>query len=380
MLYDPANDDRPFAGRYRATGDPTLCHRRGVRGHPPRRAGAQQANVAFVSIDNQFSAGTVAVAKHVDGDAADSDYVSGLTYTIAVNCAVKDDSGDLVTVLDGEVTVAGDGVPVTVTNADGSPTLVPLGARCWGSEPASGGATAVTIDHDSCQNGAEVVAEAASEAPQELLITATNTFDPANIALTKDVVGEPNPNATYTFSITCTIEDTDGTTIDVPLLSGESPLTLGGGESATFDVLVGSTCTATEPNRPVDATLTFTETGSVGDTDAGDGVVTVGPDGARSPRRTPSRRWLRVQATSCHSPDRHWRSRWLALPLHLSPVGLPCSSSVGGRVPTHRRERPDVACTNEVPGVGFEPTCPEGRPVLSRLRQPVAPSGRTRRR
>ena len=29
-----------------------------------------------------------------------------------------------------------------------------------------------------------------------------------------------------------------------------------------------------------------------------------------------------------------------------------------------------------VPGVGFEPTCPEGRPVLSRLRQPVAPSGR----
>src|SRR5689334_21928191 len=36
-----------------------------------------------------------------------------------------------------------------------------------------------------------------------------------------------------------------------------------------------------------------------------------------------------------------------------------------------------LTCTSPVPGVGFEPTCPEGRPVLSRLRQPVAPSGRT---
>ena len=32
---------------------------------------------------------------------------------------------------------------------------------------------------------------------------------------------------------------------------------------------------------------------------------------------------------------------------------------------------------DRVPGVGFEPTCPEGQSVLSRLRQPVAPSGRT---
>ena len=53
--------------------------------------------------------------------------------------------------------------------------------------------------------------------------------------------------------------------------------------------------------------------------------------------------------------------------------------SRGGRVtrPPRLRRNEHRTCTNAVPGVGFEPTCPEGRPVLSRLRQPVAPSGRT---
>ena len=48
------------------------------------------------------------------------------------------------------------------------------GAR--GTEPPRHGATDVAIDHDSYENGAEVVADADAPA-QALLITVTNTYD-----------------------------------------------------------------------------------------------------------------------------------------------------------------------------------------------------------
>jgi hypothetical protein len=234
----------------------------------------EEANVTFVGINNPFSAGTIAVAKVVDGTAADSTYVSGLTFTIDVDCAVEGDDGTLLTVLDEVVTVAPDGEPVVVTGDDGAPLLVPLGARCWGTEEASLGATMVSIDHDSYETGVEVVTDAEGGV-QKLLITATNLFDSAELTVSKAVVAEPDPNALYTFDVRCTIVDSDGSVIDAPLLSGTSPVTLGGGESATFEVLAESTCTVTETNTPAGATATIAESSATADDDPTDGVVTV---------------------------------------------------------------------------------------------------------
>jgi len=67
-----------------------------------------------------------------------------------------------------------------------------------------------------------------------------------------------------------------GTVIDVPLLSGESPVTLSGDESATFEVLIGSVCTITETSSG-GAVTTFTESGGTPD-DAADGVVVFSAD------------------------------------------------------------------------------------------------------
>ena len=121
-----------------------------------------------------------------------------------------------------------------------------------------------------------MVADADAPA-QQLLITVTNTYDAAQLTVRKVVVNEPDPNAVYTFDVACTITDSDGTTIDAPLLTGESPFTLGGGESATFDVLVGSTCTVRETDVPGGATLTYSEADGADD-GADDGGVVVGPD------------------------------------------------------------------------------------------------------
>jgi hypothetical protein len=91
------------------------------------------------------------------------------------------------------------------------------------------------------------------------------------------VIAEPDPNAVYTFTLACTITDTDGTDIAVPPLTGTTPFTLGGGESATFDVLIGSTCTVTETSAPGGAVVAYTETGDTANGANGDGVITIGP-------------------------------------------------------------------------------------------------------
>ncbi len=234
-----------------------------------------QANVAFVGVDNPFSAATISVVKRVDGTAATSAYVAALRYPIVVQCAVEDDSGILVTVLDQTVTVAGDGVARAVTDTAGAPVLVPLGARCWGSEADPAGATRVTIDHDSYANGVEVVASADL---QPLQITVTNTFDAASLSITKHAINAPSSAAAYTVTVTCTVTGPDGTSVPVPLVAGSSPLTIRSGETVTITALAEAVCTVAEPN-PGGASVTLAETGGT-DGNAADGVVTL--DGDRS--------------------------------------------------------------------------------------------------
>ena len=237
----------------------------------------EQANVAFVGVNNPFSAGTVSVVKAVDGSAASSAYVAGLDYTDRRPVRRRATTARSSRVLDDDVTVAGDGVPVTVVDDAGNPMLVPLGARCWGAEPDPARRHRASRSTTTRTRTASRSSPTPTAGVQPLQITVTNTFDAAHLIVRKVVVNAADPNAVYTFDVACTTTDSDGTTIDTPLLSGESPFTLGGGESATFDVLVGSTCTVRETDVPGGATLTYSEAGG-GDDGADDGVVVVGPD------------------------------------------------------------------------------------------------------
>ncbi|HEY7132318.1 MAG TPA: DUF5979 domain-containing protein, partial [Candidatus Limnocylindrales bacterium] len=175
------------------------------------------------------------------------------------------------------VTVAGDGVPVPVTDGAGNPVLVPLGARCWGTEDHTGGATAVTIDHHSFLTGVTISADAEAGL-QPLTITATNTYDPGITVVTKVVVNAPDPDAVYTFTIECTITESDGTISRVPLLSGQSPVELGNGATTSFAALLGATCTITEVTTGA-FVASFSEEGGIVDATP-DGSITIGPNNA----------------------------------------------------------------------------------------------------
>jgi hypothetical protein len=185
-------------------------------------------------------------------------------------------NGQRVTVLDSSVIVAADGIPVTVTGGDGQPALIPLGAHCWGAEPDSHGARTVTIDHDTYDNGVTVIANAAGGV-QPLQITITNTFDPAELTVTKVAVNPPAGDATYTFDISCVVTAPDGTSVPVPLLVGTSPVGVAAGQSVSFTVLAGSRCRVTETGN-AGATVTFVESGGAPDGNPGDGVITVVTD------------------------------------------------------------------------------------------------------
>lgn len=171
--------------------------------------------------------------------------------------------------------VAGDGAPVTLTDDEGEPVLLPLGTRCWADEQEPAGATGVSIEHDSFETGAEVVV---ADELQTLQLTVTNTFDAARLAITKQAVDAPRADATFTITVTCTVTDASGATVEVPLLSGSSPLTIRSGQTVEVTTLAGARCAVAEPN-PGGATVSFAETGGT-DGDATDGVVTLTGDRA----------------------------------------------------------------------------------------------------
>lgn len=233
-------------------------------------------NVTLADFNNPFSAGTISVTKTVDGTAASSEYVAGLTFTVAVECAVQSETGELVSLYSGELAVT-PGTPTTALDERGNPVLLPVDARCWATEPATGGATAVRIDHTSFETGVAVLPldQLPGPGPQHLTIAVTNTYDAATLTVSKAAVNEPAGAGPYTFDVTCTIVDTDGATIPAPLLAGTSPLTLAAGEQAELSVLEGSTCTVTETGVPAGATVTIAETTATPDADPADGTVTV---------------------------------------------------------------------------------------------------------
>jgi hypothetical protein len=227
------------------------------------------APVAVTFID-PFSAGTISVEKSVSGDAADLPGIDELTYAVDVQCAVAGEGGSLTTLVDETVELAAAGERVTVVDDVGNPRLLRVGARCWGTEVRSGEATSVTIDADSFETGVAVADQ--PDGPQDLTIGVTNTYDPAVLAVSKTVVRDEPAGAEYTFTISCTLTDLDGSTIRLPL-PDDGVFMLAAGERAQFDTVAGAVCAVVEFDAPAGAVGTIIDEDGT-EQDVSDGVVT----------------------------------------------------------------------------------------------------------
>ncbi|WP_295844218.1 DUF5979 domain-containing protein [uncultured Microbacterium sp.] len=217
--------------------------------------------VVTADLTNRFSAATLSIAKAVDGPGASLFAVTAREYPIAVTCQI-DDGGTIVTLFSGTVNVPAGGRRTVETNA--APLLLPLGARCFAIETDKGYAAQSRVDHDSFANGV-VVTAGSGDAPQQLAITATNSFDAASFSVSKEVTGG-GPVGPYSFIVSCTVN------ADVyPLDPADRSFVLRAGESRRITVTPGAVCTVRESDVPFGARAEITD--STGDTT--DGSVTV---------------------------------------------------------------------------------------------------------
>ncbi|GAA1795714.1 DUF5979 domain-containing protein [Agromyces lapidis] len=208
------------------------------------------AQVATAAFENRFTAGEIAVTKTVDGEAstdpAYQDLITDASYTVHVTCAATVDGEPL---FEGDVEVTG-GQTVTVTDpATGEPLLVPVGTHCWGEETDDAGATSSSVDFDSFDD-AVIVTAADGDEPQQFAITATNTFDLADLVIEKTLDGDAASYAedkTFEILVTCTLDRGPG---NDPIVSyDQEPVEVPAGEQVTLgDIPIGSDCYAEEPD------------------------------------------------------------------------------------------------------------------------------------
>ncbi len=155
-----------------------------------------------VTVTNEYPAGSISVAKVLDGAAAGP--MATAEFTLRLQCERDLINGEGVQVfLDEELTLRG-GQQELVDDS------IPLGSRCWVTETNSVGATEVDISA-TVDNKVTV-----SQANDDVTITATNTYvpggsragsDDSGIRLTKVLVGEGTRWAAgpFTFATTCTL-------------------------------------------------------------------------------------------------------------------------------------------------------------------------------
>lgn len=230
------------------------------------------AQVATVAYENRFSAGTIAVTKALEGTASTVPEIVDATYTVHVTCSLTADGGP---VFEGDVEVTG-GETVTVTDpATGDPLLLPTGTHCWGAESDDAGATSSSVDFDSFDDAAIVVASD-SDDPQTLELTVTNVFEFGEISIVKSIDGNSDHAAGFTFEIlvTCTLDRGDG---NAPIvIYDQESVELQGGEDATLSgIPIGSECWAEEPDShgATDVVISATEDDPV--VVDGSGVITI---------------------------------------------------------------------------------------------------------
>lgn len=198
-------------------------------------------NTVVAGFVNAFSAGTISVAKDLEGEYADTGALDDAEFTIAVTCTLED-----MTLFSGDVLV-GAGSTVTVEGPSGDPLLLPLGTTCFGVETDTGGATSVSVDHDSPENAVQVNGGSPDDL-KELTITATNTFDAGQLRIDKNLVGVGAPLGAgdFSFGVACSFQDEDvpgfPRSVDVSVEDGD----VSGLSDPVGPLPIGAECTVTE--------------------------------------------------------------------------------------------------------------------------------------
>ncbi|MCW2287061.1 LPXTG-motif cell wall-anchored protein [Leucobacter luti] len=237
----------------------------------------QLSGTVTASLTNFYSAGSVEVTKTLGGDEIAVQAVQNRVFEILVTCQIeeRDSVGSPVRadVYSGTVRIKGG--QTKFLGDDGEPRLLPLGTKCFAEETETGGAAKVTIDHDSFENGAEVVRGTPKDL-QRLSISAVNTFENAALTVSKKVVGT-GTGQPYHFALSCTIPDagTDGLLADAAyaLPAGDAKFTLADGEARTVTVPAGVTCQVTETDVPRSASVSMVDSDASTDGGTQDGLV-----------------------------------------------------------------------------------------------------------
>ena len=158
------------------------------------------------SLTNYYSAGKVKVTKELNGDAAAVEAAKEKEFTVTVTCQLPDDNGAAgTTVFSGPVKLKG-GQSVTVTDATGAEAKLPLGARCFGEETDTGGATSHEVTPGDWANAIPVETNDPNTIA-EIGIKVVNTFlNPPEVKVTKEVqeTRQEGQDVTTTYRITVT--------------------------------------------------------------------------------------------------------------------------------------------------------------------------------
>lgn len=187
---------------------------------------------------NTFGAGTISVAKQLDGAGAELAGALDLDYVFNVMCVGPDGETQVV---DGQLRVkAGE---TKMLESEGAPVLIPLGSKCWATETDTAGAVGGTVDFDSMENAITIEATDLTVATDHL-ITATNTYNSGALTVTKQVENADNGTAgPFPMTVLCTAPvGPDGAAMTVL----DEAFELSDGESKEFVMVSGSTCVVTE--------------------------------------------------------------------------------------------------------------------------------------
>jgi len=220
-----------------ADGAATAPNHVGIAVDGAAEAAGAQAVVTLTGDDtavvtNHYAAGTLAVTKTVDGDAA-AGYGDG-PFTLHVQCVYADDQ----TLFDGDLTIVG-GQTLTV------PGVFPAGTSCSVVETANGGATGTTVDTPTV-----VIPGNADGTVAAVAVDVTNTFSAGSVDIAKVRTGAGSArygDGPFTAQLVCTWQK-DGQTLTIPLPDGGTVvLDQANGYRATVTGLIqGAHCDVTE--------------------------------------------------------------------------------------------------------------------------------------
>ena len=244
----------------------------------PWDAQAQKSGVVTASLTNFYSAGSIQVAKTLEGDQLAVDAAADKVFEILVTCQIEETGPEnerlLTTLYSGVVKVKGGQTKYLVDDNDDARVL-PLDARCFGEEVNDGGAAKSEVDFDSWDNSAKVT-DGTPEELQQLTITAVNTFENAALTVSKTVVG-PGTGDAYDFTLRCTITGTDDEGQPVvgkyTLPDADANFSLKDGETRTITVPAGVTCKVAETNVPKHAKVSIVDSDDTTKGGDSDGIV-----------------------------------------------------------------------------------------------------------